>query len=105
MWTCPYCQQQIELTWKRYFSEPALKHRCPHCGKISRVNGETSLKLWTARTCGVLLGAVPLGIIGFQHGEWVGILGGAIGGAVTGLPVDKHLDGKYRQLVSTGDQN
>ena len=105
MWLCPYCQQPIALTWKRYFTEPALKHTCPHCGKISRVDGETSLKLWTARSCGVLLGSIPVAIVGFQYGLVPGIVGVAVGGAITGLPIDKYLDGKYRRLIPISGQS
>lgn len=35
---CPYCEQSFALTWKRYFSSPLGKHRCPHCQQQSRLN-------------------------------------------------------------------
>jgi hypothetical protein len=104
MWICPYCQQQIALTWKRYFTEPGLKHSCPHCGRISRLDGATSPKLWACRACGELLGGVPLAIIGLQFAPLFGLLGLVIGGLVTGLPIDKYLDGKFRQLIAITDE-
>jgi hypothetical protein len=104
MWNCPYCQQQITLTWKRYLTEPGLKHKCPHCKRISRVDGTASFKLWTIRFCGVLLGAIPLAIIGFQFGELANVIGFVIGGLATGLPIDKYCDEKYRQLLQISDE-
>jgi hypothetical protein len=104
MWNCPYCQQQITLTWKRYFTEPGSRKKCPRCGKSSQLNGATSIKLWTIRICGNLLGAIPLAIVGFRFGELPGILGLAIGGLTTGLPIDKCCDEKYRQLLQISDE-
>lgn len=105
MWNCPYCQQQIPLTWKRYFTEPGLKHRCPHCGRVSRLSDATSPKLWGLRACGQLLGGVPLALIFmFRFGLWFSIPGFVIGGFATGLPIDKYLDGHFRQLLEIKDE-
>ncbi len=62
------------------------------------------MNLWAARTFGVLLGSLPLAIIGFQYGLFPGVLGGVIGGLITGLPVDKYLDEKYRRLLPVDGQ-
>jgi hypothetical protein len=50
------------------------------------------------------LGGVPLGIIGLQFGYVFGFLGLMIGLFATGLPIDKYLDGKLRQLVEIEDE-
>jgi hypothetical protein len=103
MWNCPYCQQQIALTWKRYFTEPGRKHTCPNCGKISRLSGQTSTKLWALRGLAQLLGGVPLAAVGFSFSLVAGVLGFVVGGFATGFPIDKYVDGKFLQLQKMED--
>jgi hypothetical protein len=98
MWVCPFCKQRIRLTWPLYLTQPGLKHTCPHCWKVSQLSGAASLRLWAARTGAVLLGGVPLGIIGFQFGFLRGLICFVVGGLLTGLPVDKYIDERFRQL-------
>lgn len=33
---CPYCTQENELTWKRYFKEPRGRHTCQSCNNRFR---------------------------------------------------------------------
>ena len=35
--SCPYCQTEIEVTWKRYWQSASLHYRCPACAKSSRI--------------------------------------------------------------------
>ncbi|HUK83822.1 MAG TPA: hypothetical protein VLZ12_14460 [Verrucomicrobiae bacterium] len=99
MWVCPYCNQRIRLTWPLYLTQPGLKHKCPHCWKVSKLSGSVSPRLWAARTGAVLLGGVPLGIIGHQFGFLRGLICFVVGGLLTGLPVDKYFDERFRQLI------
>lgn len=104
MWICPYCHQQMRLTWTRYFAEPGLNHRCDHCSKVSRVDGALSPKIWMLRTLGTLVGGVPVGILGYQYGSSLGLVGFVVGALATGLPIDKYIDGRYRQLTATNEE-
>jgi hypothetical protein len=104
MWNCPYCQQQIALTWKRYFTEPGLKHTCPDCGRVSRLSDATSPKLLVLRACGQFLGGVPLALIVLKFGLPFSLVGFVIGGLATGLPIDKYVDGNFRRLLEIEDK-
>ena len=47
----------------------------------------------------LLLGAIPLGVL-FDYsfgGEWW-LAGSLVGGLLTGLPIDKFIDDRYRPL-------
>lgn len=112
MWICPYCRQQVPLTWRRYFTEPGRKRRCDHCGRISRLNGTLSPRIWTLRILGILAGGIPVCILGCRIGFLAGpagfVLAGQVGfvlGALaTGLPFDKYLDERYRQLTEIREE-
>jgi len=104
MWNRPYCLEPVRLTWKRYFTEPGLRHKCSHCGRISRVDGALSTKLWTLRTLGTVLGGLPLAIAGYHFGHLASPFGLIVGGLATGLPIDKYLDERHRKLTGVEDE-
>jgi hypothetical protein len=105
MWNCPYCEQPIALTWKRYFTEPGLKHTCPRCARVSRVSRATSPTLWLSRMGGLFLGAIPIAIVCSRLGPLGGLVGFFVGSFVIGMPIDKHLDSNYRKLLPEADEH
>jgi hypothetical protein len=104
MWNCPYCRERMQLTWKRYFAEPGLRHQCTYCGKVSRVDGALSPKLWALRSFGTLVGGLPVAIIGSQFGRLPCLVGFILGSLATGIPIDKYLDERHRQLTGIEDE-
>lgn len=97
-WKCPHCNTSIELTWKRYAAAPLPRHRCPECRVVSKLNSGPYW-IWLARTGGILLGGVPLGIVASPGGFGAGLGGFVVGALLIGIPIDKYLDARYRNLV------
>jgi hypothetical protein len=103
-WNCPYCNWRIRLTWKRYFTEPGVRKTCPHCGKQSTMDKTRSGKLWTIRAVSQIACGLPLGIVGllFLGPAW-GLGAFVIGGLIGGVPIDRYMDERYRQLLPLDD--
>ncbi len=89
----------MPLTWKRYFREPGLRHRCPRCHGRSKLEGTRTNQVRVLRALGILAGGVPAGLIALPFGPWPGLIGFVLGSQLTGLPFDKRLDVRFGWLV------
>ena len=73
------------------------RHVCPSCQRASRFR-------WTAASLArqlvfVGVGGIPLGLLfHFSLGRYWGVVGLAVGGLLTGIPLDKLYDGRFRKL-------
>jgi hypothetical protein len=107
MWTCPYCREPMPLTWRRYFLEPGIRHRCAHCRRISRLNKPFSPKLLALRILGTVAGAI-LGIAVARpfdrFADLPSIVACLFGALAIGLPVDKYADGRHQLIGIEGEK-
>jgi hypothetical protein len=90
--TCPYCQAEIEVTWKRYWYSGTMLYHCPACSKRSRIATSPGWIQYTSW----LVQLLPLAAI---------LLTGSIYAVVVAIPAyififtaDKKLDERYGVL-------
>lgn len=90
--TCPYCQSQIEVTWRRYWYSGSMLYRCPSCAKASRIATSPGWIQYTSW----LVQLLPLAAIFLTHSIY------AIVAAVPAywliFVLDKKLDERYGVL-------
>src|SRR5262249_32449164 len=100
---CPYCNHEFPMTWKRYFYAPMGRHVCPECQRKSRFAVTPGAALRTAMMVGI--GAIPLALICMIFvGPRAALVGAGVGGLLTGIPLDKFYEGKYRKLEKCDDE-
>ena len=98
---CPSCNHAYRLTWAEYFKEPRGHHTCPECHERFRLR--YSVRYLVLTTLGCVVGAIPPAELASLHvGTLLSTVFGAITGAlITGLPIDKMLDDRFRAAVVT----
>jgi hypothetical protein len=81
-----------------------LRKKCPHCGKQSKLNKSQSWKLWTIRFADQVACGVPFGLVVFLFfGPVFGVAAVLLGGLIAGIPIDRYIDEKFRQLEPLED--
>ncbi len=98
MMRCPRCNEAFRLTWGGYVTSPTGKFACPACGTgLKRKHKWYYFPLLLAGCC--FIGA-PLALLGYrQYGEVGAVAGWALGALVSGVPIDKILEGNISRLA------
>lgn len=92
---CPYCEESIEITWKRYWASASNRYICPKCDEKSgfRTSPRYIQYLsWAFQLIPFLLHALLF--------ETYGAISVAI--FITVVPIiylDKYLDENYGELI------
>jgi len=78
--------------------------KCLHCGKQSRMNKTRSRKLWAIRAVSQVVCGAPFAIVGLVlFGPAWGLGAFVLGGLIGGVPIDRYMDERYRQLLPLDD--
>lgn len=91
---CPYCNQDIVITWKCYISSTLRTYKCPQCNEKSKIVTNPN---WIQYSSWTIQAALLIAL--FSHLEkdiYTLILLLLL---IFVLPVDKYLDAKYGLLV------
>jgi hypothetical protein len=101
---CPYCNHEFPLTWKRYWLSPAGRHVCPGCHQPSRFR--ITAMSWLRNLIAIGIGGIPAGLIlhFWLGGRWW-FAGWILGGLLTGVPIDKFMDERFRKLEMDKTKN
>jgi hypothetical protein len=100
---CPHCQHSFALTWKRYFQSPMANYSCPCCHKSSSLSKLSwQLPFYTLLNFILIL---PFFFFFIMTAEVLVIFIGFVVIFIIGLPLDKHIDQNYRQLVISEKKN
>ena len=68
------------------------------------MNKTRSAKLWAIRVVSQVLCGTPLGIAGFFFfGPACGLAAFVLGALIGGIPIDRYMDERYRQLEPLDD--
>ncbi len=94
MLKCPYCSARFPLTWKRYLTTFSGRHKCPHCGRFSRLSLTAIYFLSLILTSMV---AVGIGAAFFYPRS--GLIGVGVGGFCVGLILVLPLDRLYGTVL------
>lgn len=118
--TCPLCNHQFHLTWRRYWKAGFGRHVCPECGQRSKIR--TGLLYWvlwalffTITPFAVLSFALVVyqlvapqyseeSVIWFLGSRWLALTLIMLWAIL--LPIDREIDARFRKLtVPKDDKN
>lgn len=96
---CPHCENDVELTWLRYWKAPMGRHICPHCSEHFQMKHSfryygTIFVLW------IIFGLIPA-YVAFDLGasELLALAIYVICGAIFIFPLDRRIDATWRGTV------
>ncbi len=101
---CPSCNHTYRLAWREYFKEPRGHHRCPQCHEGFRLR--YSFRYVVLSTLGCVIGGAMLALLTFFcfGGSWYVLAAWIAGAGITGIPIDRLLDDRFRKAVAIKPQ-
>lgn len=95
---CPHCKHDADLTWKRYWSAPLGRHRCPAC--LGQFQLEYSIGQFASRFGIALPGALIAVAIHTRTQGWlIPALFYLAYSCLIGLPLDRVIDDRWRKAI------
>ncbi len=97
---CPHCNEQVPLTWKRYWGSPFGRHTCPVCTKDFKL--EVSAGQIAIRAIFALPGALAGTLFLSRMNSWsVSMLFYSGYFFLILIPVDRMIDNRWRKSIAS----
>jgi hypothetical protein len=101
---CPQCNQEVQLTWQRYWASPLGKHICPQCHEPFRLK-HSFLYYASIISAAFLLGALfPLLRSRWAISFYQGLSIYLVACMLIIVPLDRWIDNKWRGTVKIKDK-
>jgi hypothetical protein len=95
---CPYCSYEFPVTWGRYLRAGFGRYLCPSCGKESKLGKSKKYRLVVHLPLGIVCAIVTVVLWLSTSGSWVTVPVAICVCLAIGIPVDRYVEEKLRQL-------